>query len=347
MTRDDTPSRTDDPPAARIQPALRFNNPTEERLRFTRQLGVDHVIVHPYEQSYLPDEDLPLPTDEPWSFEQLVQLRNRIEDHGLTLGAIENLPPGFYDEIVLGGEDRDAQLELVTDTIRNIGRAGIPVLGYNWMPNRVWRSSLTRPGRGGARSTAYDHDEMKDAPPTHGREYAEPEMWDRYEEFLRAVLPVCEAEGVTLALHPDDPPVDRLGGIPRLFRSFDALERAMDLVPSDHHGLELGLGTISEMDHDVDTVDVVRRFGERDEIVYVHFRDVEGTVPRFREVFIDEGNFDEYEVLEALTETGFEGMIIPDHVPRLEGEAEWHPSGRSYTIGYIKGMLKAHASECD
>lgn len=345
MTHDGTSSQADTPHDAPIAPALRYNNPTEQRLQFTRQLGVEHVIVHPYEQSYLPDEELPLSTDEPWSFEELVQLRNEIEDQGLTLGAIENLPPGFYDEIMLGRENRDAQLELVKDTVRNLGRAGIPVLGYNWMPNRVWRSSLTRPGRGGAKSTAYDHDEMKAAPPTHGREYPEAEMWEYYETFLREVLPVCEEEGITLALHPDDPPVERLGGIPRLFRTFDALERAMDLVPSEHHGIELGLGTISEMDHDVDTVEVVRHFGERDEIAYVHFRDVEGTVPQFREVFIDEGNFDEYEVLKALIETGFEGMVIPDHVPRLEGEDAWQPSGRSYTIGYIKGLIKAYTSE--
>lgn len=325
-----------------IKPALRYNNPTEERLTFSKQLGVRRVIIHPYEQSYLPDEDPPLPTDEPWEFEKLVQVRNRIEDRGLVLGAIENLPRSFYDRIMLGEEGREEQLKLVKETIRNLGRAGIPVLGYNWMPNRVWRTSLTRPGRGGAKSTAYNHEEIANAPLTHGKEYEEAEMWDYYEEFLHEVLPVAEKAGVTLALHPDDPPVERLGGVPRLFRNFDALERAMTMKPSDNHGLELGLGTISEMDHEMDTIDLVRFFGERDEIVYVHFRDVEGTVPRFREVFIDEGNFDEYEVLEALHESGFEGMIIPDHVPLLEGEADWHPSGRAYTIGYIKGMLKAY-----
>lgn len=328
-----------------IKPALRYNNPTEERLAFSKQLGVDHVIIHPYEQSYLPDEELPLPTDEPWEFEKLVQVRNRIEDRGLVLGAIENLPPAFYDKIVLGEKGREDQLDLVKETIRNLGRADIPVLGYNWMPNRVWRTSLTRPGRGGAKSTAYNHEGVANAPLTHGKEYEEAEMWDYYEAFLQEVLPVAEEANVTLALHPDDPPVERLGGIPRLFRNFDALERAMRVVPSDNHGLELGLGTISEMDHEIDTVDLVRFFGERDEIVYVHFRDVEGTVPRFREVFIDEGNFDEYEVLKALHESGFEGMIIPDHVPLLEGEADWHPSGRGYTIGYIKGMLKAYFGE--
>jgi len=324
-----------------LKPALRYNNPTEERLRFTKQLGVEHVIIHPYDQSYLPDEELPLPTDGPWEFEKLVQVRNEIEDRGLTLGAIENLPREFYDDIMLGREGRSEQFEIVKETIRNLGRAGIRVLGYNWMPNRVWRSSLIRPGRGGVESTAYDHDEMKNAPLTHDREYTEVEMWEYYEEFLQEVLPVAKREGVTLALHPDDPPVEQLGGIPRLFRNFDALERAMELVPSDHHGLELGLGTISEMNHDVETVDLVRHFGNRGEIAYVHFRDVDGTVPSFQEVFIDEGNFDEYEVMKTLIQVGFEGMIIPDHVPQLEGEADWQPSGRGYTIGYIKGMLKA------
>lgn len=325
-----------------IRPALRYNNPTDERLRFTKQLGIEDVIVHPLHQSYLLDDELPLSTETEWSFEELLHLRTKVEDAGLRLAAIENLPVAFYDEIMLGGTGRERQIEHVKTTIKNMGRAGISVLGYNWMPSRVWRTSLTTPGRGGAKSTAFEYDDARNAPPTHERDYTETEFWENYEYFLAQVLPVAEQEGVTLCLHPDDPPMEKLGGLPRLFRTFENLKRAMELVPSDHHAIQLCLGTVSEMDHDADVLDVVRHFGERDRIAYVHFRDVDGTVPSFREVFIDEGNYDEYEVLQALIETDFRGPIIPDHVPQLEGEAEWHPSGRAYTIGYLKGMLNAH-----
>lgn len=337
----DAPTQTE----AQIQPALRFNNPTVERLRFASQLGVKNIIVHPYAQSYLPKESIPLSMDAEWSFEELVHLRAKIEDAGHTLGAIENLPRDFYDEIMLGRDGRDEQLEHVKTTIRNMGRAGISILGYNWMPNRVWRSSLTRPGRGGATSTAFDLAGMEDAPLSHGMTVSESEMWDHYRYFLEEVLPVAEDAGVTLCLHPDDPPVPKLGGIARPFRTFRSLKRAMELVSSDNHEIELGLGVVSEMDIEESVVDVVEYFAERDEISYVHFRDVEGTVPSFREVFIDEGNYDEYEVLRALITGGFEGMVIPDHVPQLEGEADWQPSGRAFTIGYIRGMLKAYGNE--
>lgn len=324
-----------------MKPALRFNNPTPERLQFASQLGVDHIIVHPYTQSYLPDESLPLSTDTAWSFEELIHLRSRIEDAGHTLGAIENLPRGFYDDIMLGRDGRSTQLDNVKETIRNLGRAGIPILGYNWMPNKVWRSSLTRPGRGGAISTAFEYEEMKDAPLSHETTYSEPDMWDYYEHFLEEIIPVAEESGVTLCLHPDDPPVSSLGGIARPFRSFKSLKRTMELVPSDNHKIELGLGVISEMDIEESIVDVVTHFADQDEIAYLHFRDVEGTVPSFQEVFIDEGNFDERAVLQSLLDSGFDGMIIPDHVPRLVGEPDWQPSGRAFTIGYIRGLLNA------
>ena len=326
----------------KIRPALRFNNPAEERLKFAKQLEVSDVIVHPYAQSYLPDEDLPLSTDTKWSFEELLHLRTYIEERGLRLGAIENFPLAFYDEIMLGGDGREEQLENLRETIQNVGRAGIDTIGYNWMPNRVWRSSLTLPGRGGATSTAFDMDEMKRAPLTHDREYTEAEMWENYEYFLERVLPVAEEAGVTLSLHPDDPPVPSLGGVARLFGSFDRLRRAMDVVPSPRHKIQLGLGVFSEMKPEVPVEDMVRHFARENKISYVHFRDVEGRVPRFREVFLNEGNYDEYAVLKALIEEGFEGMVIPDHVPKMEAEAEWGPSGRAFTIGYIQGMLKAY-----
>jgi mannonate dehydratase len=322
-------------------PAIRFNRPTAERLRYSKQLGVESVIAHPYKLAYLPDDELPLSTEPPWSFEELVHLRTRIEDAGLELGAIENLPMNFYDDVMLGRDGRDGQLAAIKETIRNIGSAGIPILGYHWMPVGVWRTSLSRPGRGGAEATAYDHAELRDAPLAFDREYSEAECWDNYEYFLREVLPVAEEAGVTLCLHPDDPPVASLQGVPRLFRNVENVERAMELVPSDNHGVEFCLGTFSEMDLDTDLTGVIERFGGRDEIVYVHFRDVDGTVPAFQEVFIDEGNYDEWAIVNALHDVGFDGMVIPDHVPTVEGEPKWRPRGRAYTVGYIEGMLTA------
>ena len=114
----------------------------------------------------------------------------------------------------------------------------------------------------------------------------------------------------------------------------------MIVVPSDAHGLKLCLGCFSEM-RDTDVLNVIKRFGERDEIVFVHFRDVAGTMPRFHETFVDQGNFDEYDAVRTLREVGFSGTLLPDHVPSVEGDTDWGHRGRGWTVGYIEGLLHA------
>ena len=111
----------------------------------------------------------------------------------------------------------------------------------------------------------------------------------------------------------------------------------MELVPSDNHGLQLCLGTWSEMGADL--VKVIEYFGEREEIVYVHFRNVDGTVPEFTETFIDEGNFDPHRVLKKLYDVGFSGMVIPDHVPKVVGDTAWKHRARGHAVGHLQGML--------
>ncbi len=337
-----------------------FMDPHPERLRFIKQVGVDDILLNLWGAVEAGYPNLPLQGTCEWSFENLVQLRNQIEDAGLRLNAIENLPYEFYDEVMLGGEQQEAQLEHVQNTVRNLGRAGIPWLGYNWMPNGVWRSSTTRRIRGGAESSAVDMGELGKAPNTHGRSFSEDELWENYERFLDAVLPVAEEEGVTLCLHPDDPPVERLGGIPRLFRNRENIERAMDMYPSDNHGLQLCLGNWSAMGEDI--VEVVEHFGERGDTEYVHFQTISGPLPRFHEVFVDQpGHYDPYEVLGALDRTGFSGLIIPGHVPKLAGDEQylrhddrssldlqsggWKERGRGFTIGYLRGLLRAYRHE--
>jgi mannonate dehydratase len=241
--------------------------------------------------------------------------------------------------------------------VRDMGRAGIRTFGYNWMPTGVWRTSYTHPLRGGAQGTAFDEDELGDAPLTHDRRYDDDELWKAFEYFLRAVLPVAEEEGVRLALHPNDPPVAGIGGIPFLFRDRAAFERAMALVPSPAHGLIFCLGTWSEMGEDLHAA--ARHFGARDQLVYAHFQAVSGTVPAFHETFLDEASYDAYEMMGTLREVGFTGVMIPGHVPQIEGDIEWrtvagasgpsssysHPMGgfrsRAFTVGYLRGLLHA------
>jgi mannonate dehydratase len=290
------------------------------------------------EYPHMPDDEVtPLKGDKEWSYENLIELREEVESAGLRLHAIENVPISFYEDIMLGRDGKEEQLEHIKNTVRNMGKAGIPIFGYHWSPTGVWRTG-EHSVRGGAQATAFDATAVSDEL-MYDREYSSEELWANYEFFLRELLPVAEEHDIKLALHPNDPPVsDSLGGIPMLFNDFESFKRAMDLVLSPNHGLEFCLGTWSQMG--VDLEKVIRYFGDKDKIFYVHFRDVNGVVPEFHETWVDEGNFDALEIIRLLDEVGFSGVMIPDHTPHMDGDTDWDHRGRAYTVGYLKALLR-------
>ncbi len=304
---------------------------TEEHLIFAKQLGCSGVV--------LPTPKV-LPGEHRWEYEDLRRLREWVESFDLRLEAIQNWPPRFFDKVRLGLPGRDEQIEHCQATIRNLGRAGIPILGYNWRPNQLYRTG-TRPGRGGAEVTVFDLAEAKDLPLSHGREYSADELWANYEYFVRAVIPVAEEAGVRLALHPDDPPGPSIGGVARIFSSFEGFERGSRIVDSPSWAMLFCVGCWSEMGGQENVLRGIRHFGPRGKIAYVHFRDVQGIGDQFAECFIGEGNLDVTTVMRALLEVGFNGFLIDDHVPHMVGDTGWAPRGRAYSTGYLMGLLRA------
>lgn len=322
----------------RVGVTRRRSNPNARGRAITifKQIGVEDVFLdhrNPrgdvFEDDGAVDRSTTITIDEGvvLTVSDLVQARRRAEDAGIRLMGIHSLSYNVYGKIMLGTDGRDEQLETITRLIRNLGQSDIPILGYQWNPRGLvpMRTSRTERVRGGARASAFDVNDLADPHrpvETLEREYTEEELWENYEWFLERILPVAEEEDVRMAVHPTDPPtVEQLGGIPRLLRSFEAFKRAMELASSDAHGLKLCLGCFSEMP-DTDVESVIRYFGERDEIVFVHFRDVIGTWPSFTETFIDDeaSNFDELEAIRALEADGFDGVIVPDHTPSVVGD---------------------------
>jgi mannonate dehydratase len=268
----------------------------------------------------------------------LVKLRLAVEQWGLTLSALENVPTSFYDQIMLNGPRRDEQIENMIATVRNIARAGIPIFGYNWMPSHVWRTP-PKAIRGAAIATAFDYDLAKTMPLTHGREYSEEEMWANLEHWIRIITPVAEEEGIRLGIHPCDPPVAQLGGVPQLLRSFEAYKRLIEIYPSGSNAIEFCQGTFSEMTDDI--YEMIRYFGSRQKILYVHFRNVSGPVPTFHEEFINTGHVDMYRAMKIYHEVGFDGFFIDDHVPHTHGDTQWGHRGRAFANGYIQAMIES------
>lgn len=320
---------------------------------FARQLGLGSVQLHDPTNLSSPDGY--------WPTEELAALRERCEAAGLVLEGLENVPARHFIDIPRGSPRRDEQIESFRITLRNMGRAGIPLLGYNFMCTYVWRTSMGASGRGGARVTAFDLARTGDGnalasykltPAPLDAAIDADTIWANHQYFLDAALPVAEEVGVRLALHPDDPPVEEmLGGAARIFISPESLARAdAQSGGSSAWGINLCLGTVSEMGGADAVDDVIDRLGPGRRICYVHFRDVTGVVPTFAECFLGEGNLDVARVLNRLDNTGFDGFIIDDHVPAMVGDVDtWGDTsstaycsrGRAHAIGYLQGVLDA------
>ena len=307
----------------------------EDDLAFAAQLGATHVVLQSYADAGI------VQGDECWEYEDLIQLRHRVESAGLVLEALENVPLKFYDQVMLGGPDRDRQIENMVYTVRNIARSGLPIFGYHWMPTLVERTSLTTEIRAGAHVNSFDLDEASKAPLLKHRRYSEDEMWANLEHWIKIIVPVAEEAGIRTGIHPCDPPVEELRGIPQLFRSFDAYKRLINIVDSPSNCIEFCQGTFSEMtDAKGDGIyQMIEYFGKRNKILYVHFRNVSDTVPQFREEFINTGHVDMHKAMQSYKKVGFEGMFVDDHVPVVVGDSNWGHRGRAFANGYIQALV--------
>ena len=308
-----------------------FNQITDEILVFIKQIGADDFLMNTPQ----------LPGNKQWEYEDLAAIKTQADNADLRLMALENVPISFYDKIMLGEEGREVQIRHMSNTVRNIGKAGIPILGYHWMPNSVWRTQEPATIRGGARSTRFALVEHSLEELTHDRVYTREEMWGNYCWYLERILPVAEAANVRLALHPDDPPTGTaLGGIARICSTFDDFKRNMDTFGSYYHGLDFCMGCWSERGGHDNVINAIKHFGSQEQIIYIHFRDVIGPVEDFHETFIDCGQVDTFEVVKTLKDIGFNGFMITDHVPNIIDDSSWGHRGRAHCIGYMQALIQ-------
>jgi len=326
------------PPGIKISVQMPGPDPSDEDLQFVNQLGAHYVNI---------------PTSgETATYEHFAKVKYKVESAGLRVWNIGNSDVHNMEEVTLNLPGRDKKIEDYKNFLRNLGRAGLHYTTYAHMGNGIW-SSAPETTRGGAHARAFDlknatgHWAGKDfkGPLTHGRIYTEKEIWDNYEYFIRQVVPVAEEQGVFIGIHPDDPPVPMLGGVPRcIFGNFEGYKRALEIAASPNVGVCLCCGTWLEGGElmGMDVVGAIRYFGRMGKLWKIHFRNVSSPIPHFVETFVDNGYMEMWKIMRALREVGFDGAVIGDHFPEMVGGPR---ASVAYTVGYMKALLERANAE--
>lgn len=322
--------------------AIVYNSERDEQLaRLSAQMGVNRVVGGVGGGSGLDQQYAAYV--KPWDYQNMAKRKKAVTDRGMTLDVIEGI--GFIDRVKLSMDGRDEQIDIFCKFIENMGKLNIPVVCYNWMPIYGWfRSNVHEVIRGGAVASGYHGEDVQDWPGVDGYGLVtKQQLWDSLEYFLKRVVPVAEKNRVKLAVHPDDPPVDAIGGVERILTSADAMMDVTQIVKSDFNGITLCQGCFSAMGEDVPAQ--IRRFGNAGKLFFSHFRDVRGTADDFVEVFHDEGQTDMFDAMKAYYDVGFDGVMRPDHVPTMYGEENSNPGytvlGNLFAIGYMRGLMQA------
>ena len=254
-------------------------------------------------------------------------------------------------KIQLGQPGRDEDIETYRTFIRSLGQLGIPVSGYDFHPANTYTTSHVE--RRGYVAREFDLDTFRNEVEENrfAKEYSTEEMWDNFTYFVRAVLPVAEEADVTLAMHPDDPPLAKMNGVAKLITHYDGYRRAEEIAGgSKHWGLRFCVGTWAEGGDRMgkDVFEMLRDFGGRGKIFGLHFRNVSAPLPRFVETWPDDGYVDMYEVIKTLREINYTGPIVPDHIPQLAGDGGFRRAGVAYCVACMRTLLhRAIAEEND
>ena len=305
---------------------------TKSHLTYLRQMGVEQVEVR------ISRRDADLAT--------IREIKKQVESAGL--GLFEIMLNDLYSSPALAldlPEQREHIIEFKR-LIENLGRAGIDNTTYAWCTGGVYKTGESTIRECATRDFRLEKALME--PPAYDRIYTEQDMWLSYERFIEEVLPVAERSGVRLQLHPNDPPVTHQG-IARIFSSTESYRRAMAI--SDHSKYSTILfcvGSWAEMSGPDGTgEDIAAALSEfvRARVVHqVHFRNVSSPLPNFQETFIEDGYVDMGRTIQVLADSGFDGMVVPDHVPQTGGSDAGTYGAEAYLLGYLRSMIQTATS---
>ncbi len=316
-----------------------------------------------------------IPVGEVWPEEKILELKKMVEDAGLKFEVIESV--NVHEDIKLGLPTRDRYIENYKQTIRNLAKAGIKVICYNFMPVFDWlRTDLAKKLSDGSEVMEYNHEMLKNLTPDElvksmesgSRGFSLPgwesyrlrqlqNLFELYKEvdeekllqnliyFLENIIPVCEECDVRMAIHPDDPPWS-LFGLPRIVTNKENIERFLKAVDSPYNGLTLCTGSLGA-NRENNIPELIRYFGKMGRIHFMHVRNIKFTGERsFYETshLSADGSFDMFEIMKAIYDIGFEGYLRPDHGRMIWGEKGRPGYGlydRALGVAYLNGLWEA------
>ncbi len=295
---------------------------------YAKQCGVENGVVR-------------LPEDGKFDYTQhshWEKIYDRFMDFGIKPIVLEPMPNELHDHIKIGDEKRDWAIENVIKIFPIMDKLDIRTICFNWMAHIGWfRTSDCIKERGEALVTGFD---LKDFKPT--KYSISPEkLWENYEYFIKAVIPYAEKYNIKLALHPDDPPLEKLGNVSRIMISYKNIDKAVNgIVKSKKLGVTMCQATYHMMGEDLFKVIPALK----DKIFFIHFRNVLGNKRCFRESFHDNGELNMPDLIKLYKKLDIDVPIRVDHVPLMAGEqqelAGYTALGRLYAIGYLKGILE-------
>ena len=298
-----------------------------------RQCGVQYGTIRPPED---PDFDIASPSH--WQ-----TVYDRFVEFGIKPIIIEPMPNSLHDHIKAGDAYRDACIDKVIQMFPIMDSLDIRTICFNFMAYVGWlRTSAQIPERGGALVTGFRYSDFQ--PPV--QEITEEQLWENYSYFIKAVIPEAEKHGIRLALHPDDPPLSPLGRVSRIMTSAANIRRAVSgILKSPSLGITMCQATFHMMGEDL--YQLIPEW--KDLILFIHFRNVTGSLRDFHETFHDNGDLDMPALMRLYHRCGIDVPIRVDHVPAMAGEAVTIPGydalGRLYAIGYLKGIMETVLSE--
>lgn len=305
------------------------------------------------------------PVGEAWSMESIESLKKEINDKGLEFEVVESVP--VHEDIKLGLPTRDKMIEHYCTTLKNLAKAGVKVVCYNFMPVFDWtRSDLSYQLPDGSNALIYDRETVQKMDPNLGelslpgwdssftkesmkavldqyKSVTEEDLWNNLKYFLERVCQVADEVGIKMAIHPDDPPWS-IFGLPRIITSRESLKRLITMVDRPSNGITLCSGSLG-VNPNNDIPAMIREFGDR--IYFGHCRNIKITGEQCFEESSHrsaDGSLDMAEIMKAYHDIGFEYYIRPDHGRMIWGEQGRPGYGlydRALGSVYLNGLWEA------